>query len=200
MKIICFGDANTWGYNPDGSGRFGKDVRWTGILPSLLGEGYEVVEDGLCGRSTDSPEFFVKSIRKYNPFDIIIVMLGFNELASSLKLSSKQIANNVAEFAKIVLDFDYEGGAVPKVILVSPLVLKKGVEGSTTTANIVVDEEAIKKSKKFAKYYKKQAKKLGMYFFDAAKYAEASDIDKMNLDADNHKKFAEAMAAFIKAI
>ncbi len=198
-KIICFGDANTWGLNPDG-GRFEKDVRWTGILSSTLGEGYKVIEDGLCGRSTDSPEFFVKSIRKYYPFDTIIIMLGFNELSSNLKLSSKQIAENVANFSKLVLDFDYNGGEVPKVILVSPLHLKEGVENLKTTANIVLDKASIKKSKKFAKYYKKQAKKLGMHFFDSAKYAEVSDTDKMNLDADNHKKFGQAMAEFIKSI
>ena len=29
MNILCFGDSNTYGYCPDGSGRFDADTRWT---------------------------------------------------------------------------------------------------------------------------------------------------------------------------
>lgn len=45
-RIVCFGDSNTWGYDVVTNGRFGKDVRYTGILQNLLEE-YIVVEEGL---------------------------------------------------------------------------------------------------------------------------------------------------------
>ena len=50
--ILCFGDSNTWGYNPENRQRFGPDERWTGILRNSLGEDYRVIEEGLNGRTT----------------------------------------------------------------------------------------------------------------------------------------------------
>ena len=48
--ILCYGDSNTWGWNPIGKSRFAKDVRWTGVLQQALEESYEVISEGLPGR------------------------------------------------------------------------------------------------------------------------------------------------------
>lgn len=45
--ILCYGDSNTYGYNPVNGLRYPKDVRWTGVLQKMLGEEYEVIEEGL---------------------------------------------------------------------------------------------------------------------------------------------------------
>ena len=50
--VICFGDSNTFGYIPDGSGRFSSQERWPGRLQELLGDEYLVAEEGVCGRTT----------------------------------------------------------------------------------------------------------------------------------------------------
>ena len=42
--ILCYGDSNTYGYNPVNGLRYPKDVRWTGVLQKLLGEQYAVIE------------------------------------------------------------------------------------------------------------------------------------------------------------
>ena len=58
-RILCYGDSNTWGYDPVETGtegsaaaRFPEDVRWTGVLQRQLGPGYRVLEEGLNGRTT----------------------------------------------------------------------------------------------------------------------------------------------------
>src|SRR4051812_47190196 len=55
VRILCFGDSNTHGTPADDPdyARLPADRRWTGILQSTLGEGFEVVEEGLNGRTTD---------------------------------------------------------------------------------------------------------------------------------------------------
>ncbi len=57
--IVCFGDSNTHGAHPDPAvgGRYPRDVRWPGVMRAALGEGYEVIEEGLNGRCTvwDTP-------------------------------------------------------------------------------------------------------------------------------------------------
>ena len=35
-QILCFGDSNTWGYDPTNGGRYPYDVRWTGRLQQML--------------------------------------------------------------------------------------------------------------------------------------------------------------------
>ena len=44
MNILCFGDSNTYGYCPDGSGRFDADTRWTGLLQKKLGTNDRIIE------------------------------------------------------------------------------------------------------------------------------------------------------------
>ena len=51
-RILCFGDSNTWGFDPGTRTRFPADVRWTGVLAQTLGSDYVVIEEGLNGRTT----------------------------------------------------------------------------------------------------------------------------------------------------
>ena len=52
-EILCFGDSNTYGLIPGTTSRFDRSTRWTGILESaLFPNGYKIVEEGLCGRTT----------------------------------------------------------------------------------------------------------------------------------------------------
>jgi lysophospholipase L1-like esterase len=51
-NILCYGDSNTYGMKPGMTGRYARDVRWTGLLQKLLGGGYDVIEEGLGGRTT----------------------------------------------------------------------------------------------------------------------------------------------------
>ena len=46
-NILFFGDSNTYGYKPDKSGRYDYDVRWTGRIANLLGNEYNIIEEGL---------------------------------------------------------------------------------------------------------------------------------------------------------
>ena len=51
IEILCFGDSNTYGFTPDWKHRYGRDIRYPGVLQTLLGDGYYVAEDGLVGRT-----------------------------------------------------------------------------------------------------------------------------------------------------
>lgn len=43
-QVLCFGDSNTYGYDPVRNGRYGPDERYPMVLQSLLGPGL-----GRCG-------------------------------------------------------------------------------------------------------------------------------------------------------
>ena len=46
-NILFFGDSNTYGYKPDGSGRFDRNIRWTGRVSDNLGPEYNVIVEEL---------------------------------------------------------------------------------------------------------------------------------------------------------
>ena len=89
-RILCYGDSNTWGYIAGSGKRYPHDVRWTGVVQRELGEGYQVLEEGLVGRTTvfDNPfapwrngiDYLMPCLITHKPIDLIIVMLGSNDL------------------------------------------------------------------------------------------------------------------------
>jgi len=75
MNVICFGDSNTYGYDPRGyfGGRYDADCRWVDILAAETG--WTVSNLGQNGREIPSsaPAFPAGT-------DLLIVMLGTNDL------------------------------------------------------------------------------------------------------------------------
>ena len=54
--VLCYGDSNTHGTMPmqslEDQGRYGRDIRWPGVLAAHLGADWHVVEEGHPGRTT----------------------------------------------------------------------------------------------------------------------------------------------------
>ncbi len=205
MRILCFGDSDTWG-NKEIGVRYDIETRWTTVMGSLLGEDYTIIEDGLCGRTADSLEeeadrprgFLQKAIVAAYPFDMIIISLGLGDLREELKFTAEDITANLCKIIKVILNYDYEDGKVPSVLLVSPQHIKEGVESSKNAYIYGLKESSISKSKELAPLYENLANELGILFFDAAKHIEAGKLDNWHLDEDGHKKLAHALAEFIK--
>ena len=110
--VLCYGDSNTYGYNPENGLRYNEDERWTGILKSLLGPGYNIIEEGCNGRTTiyDDPlegwkngkDYLKPCLNSHKPIDIIILMLGSNDLKNYFGASSRDIANGAGTLADII--------------------------------------------------------------------------------------------------
>ena len=144
INILCFGDSNTNGSNPVG-GRWGRWERWTGVLQKLLGDDYYVIEEGCGGRTTVMEDWLEPdkngraqlpvALRTHRPLDLVVIMLGTNDMKKRFSLLPVDIAYGAAELGKLVESYDY-GGAwypVPQVLLVSPIELGEGVENSPFT-------------------------------------------------------------------
>ncbi len=211
MRILCFGDSNTWGYKPDNTGRYNREERWTTVMGDILGDEFAVIEEGLCGRTTDSPRFMgttssgasgysvlSKMIKKHYPFDVITIMLGINDLRPDINHTVEEIADNVGYLAKKVLTYQYEdNGKVPQVIIMSPPHIKAHLLKSPSAYMFGLKEDSAPKSREFAAHYEKIAQELRVHFFDVAKHAENSEVDGIHLDDVGHNKLARTLAYFI---
>jgi lysophospholipase L1-like esterase len=100
--IICYGDSNTYGYDPrlGGGGRYPKEERWPDILSEKLGCRME--NQGLCGRcipSMNSQLWPIKNQleewRNTEPSAQIWVMLGTNDLLMKKSNTASEVAGRM---------------------------------------------------------------------------------------------------------
>lgn len=203
-RILCFGDSNTYGHDPKDASRL--SIRWTRIIKKLLGEDYEIIEEGLCGRTTDLP-FAGESdnwkgttllrpvISTHKPYDLLIIMLGTNDLLLYAKAEISDSADGIEELIKIAKATYPEG----KILIVSPIEVDESVKDSHF-CELYGPTRACELSKQFATAYSPIAKKYGCEFMNAADFAKASPLDGIHMDEENHTKLAYAITDKIQEI
>ena len=200
--ILCYGDSNTYGYVPETGMRYPRDIRYPGRLQMLLGNEYTVIEEGCNGRTTihDDPidgwknglDYLRPCLNSHKPIDIVILMLGSNDLKQTFHLTAEQIANNAGVLVDVIKEFTAEKqGFVPEIILVSPPEIGAGIKKSPFYG--AFSEASIEESRKFAKYYKEVADSKGCIFFNAAQYIYPSETDSLHLTSEGHRVLAEEL-------
>jgi lysophospholipase L1-like esterase len=100
--VLCYGDSNTWGYDPASKHRFRDSVRWTGVLQHLLSNRCRVIEEGLNGRTTVWPDpiaeyrngkqMLIPTLETHKPLELVILMLGVNDCKRKFAASAYDIA------------------------------------------------------------------------------------------------------------
>ena len=126
--ILCFGDSNTYGYQPEMKKRYDETTRWTCLLQQAIQPyGWRVVEEGLCGRTTN-----LNGIRRENrngaavlpmlleshaPLDAVILMLGTNDCKTQFHATPESIGAGIEALIAQVRAFDEQ---LP-ILLVSPI-------------------------------------------------------------------------------
>ena len=205
--ILCYGDSNTYGYDPATGRRYPADVRWTGVLRGLLGQDFSVIEEGCNGRTSvflDPVEGWKRGIdylrpclNTHKPVDLVVLMLGTNDLKVFYHASLEDIVNGVAELIDIIHDFtaekqDYRA----KVLLVAPALIGEDIENSPFNSDF--DRTAIERSKGFAMAFEDLADRKGCLYFDAAKVAKVSELDQLHLSKEAHGNLARGLYEVIK--
>jgi lysophospholipase L1-like esterase len=203
--ILCYGDSNTRGYAPGIGERFPRDVRWTGVLRRELGDGYQVIEEGLDGRTTvwDDPiegykngkTYLIPCLESQRPIDLVVMMLGTNELKMRFSLSAYDIAEGVRVLVDIVQKSESgPDGGPPKLLLLAP----PPVARLTEFAEMFEGAEA--KSRRFAEHYRRIAEEQECEFFDTSQVIVSSDVDGIHLEPGEHQKLGQTAAELVRKI
>ena len=100
-KIVCYGDSNTFGFNPKNGSRFDENTRWTSVLQNISKTKYEVINEGMCNRTgfVDNPKgdlyssqkHFPKLLEKSDNIDILILSVGTNDLQFQYNIEFKTV-------------------------------------------------------------------------------------------------------------
>lgn len=204
-RILCYGDSNTWGFRPDQPfTRFPQDIRWTGVLRSILGLEHEIIEEGLNGRTTvwDDPfgdhkngkTYLSPCLESHAELDLVIIMLGTNDLKAHFKLTAAEVAQGVKNLISIVRSSGSgRNGNTPEILVVAPPSIGK----LTLMAGIYGD--APEKSKDLANQIRLITQLMNCSFMDAGEVVTSSSIDGVHWESDQHRCFAEVVSERIQA-
>ncbi|MEM2123327.1 MAG: SGNH/GDSL hydrolase family protein [Candidatus Bathyarchaeia archaeon] len=206
--ILCYGDSNTWGYEPGTGNRYPRDETWPGVLRRNLGEDYIVIDEGLNGRTTvwDDPtqlfpekrnglKYLIPCLESHMPIDLIVIMLGTNDLKKRFSLSPVEVAKSIKALVEAVkVSGAGPEGNPPRILLVAPPSIGQLFEFAEEL------EGAEEKSRKLPRYYRLVAEEMGCEFLDASEVASPSRIDGVHLDLNGHRRLGEALTAHVKRI
>ena len=204
-SILCFGDSNTHGTRAmrdmDDRRRFAKNQRWPDIMAALLGDTWEVVAEGHPGRTAvfDDPiegahknglRCLQALLESHRPLDLIIIMLGTNDLKARFNVTASDIALGLQRLVVEIRRCDSgPEGAAPQVLLAAPV----PIDETGALADIFAGGAA--KSQAVPALLQQVAARQGVGFAEMGTVATVDPIDGIHLDAGAHAAIGAAMAA-----
>jgi lysophospholipase L1-like esterase len=161
-----------------------------------------VVEEGMNARTTsreDPIEGDLNGMRhlypvllSHKPQDIVIIMLGTNDLKVRFSPIPEDIARGAQKLAIAAHNPLFGPGETPpKVLLSCPPPLAE----SSNRNPIFGDAPAL--SRKLAPLYREYAEEAGVSFLDAGEFIRTSSLDGIHLEGESHLKLALAVAAAV---
>ena len=202
-NILCFGDSNTYGYVPQTGNRYERDVRWTGVVQRELGDGYYVIEEGLNGRTTvwedpieefkSGKDYLLPCLASHKPLDLVVIMLGTNDLKVRFSLSALDIAGGMENLLRKILKSDcFRENEKPQILLMAPVPL-----GNMTEFFDMFGPDANKKSVDIVPLYKNLAQTYHTHFLEAGSIIRVSNEDGLHYSPESHNTLGQAVAKIV---
>lgn len=186
MRILCYGDSDTYGHNPCSplGEPYPPEVRWTDRLAAATG--WEVLNAGLNGREiphrpgelADAEQLFAAA----KPFDLATVFLGSNDMFQGL--SAQEVTDRMDAFLVHLSGYP--------ILLLSPVPM---VSGTWVTEQRLVTESA-----KLAGLYQELAKRRGLWFADPGTWGIEMAFDGAHYSEEGHRVFAQRIQEVLSGI
>jgi lysophospholipase L1-like esterase len=204
-RILCYGDSNTWGSRPmhhaQDTQRWGPEVRWTRVMASSLGQDWEIIEEGLPGRTTVFDDFFgpfggehrngrkhlLPTLLSQAPINGVILMLGTNDVKAQFGVAASQVAAGVESLIDLIQMTPLYGGS-PRILLMCP----PPVTENGWLAEIFAGGPA--RSHQLPQLYATLAQRKGVAYFDAGQHIQTSQVDGVHFEAEAHIKLGQELA------
>lgn len=177
MRILCFGDSNTYGFDPRScfGDRYPPEHRWPDILAAQTG--WEVVNAGANGREIPRSPNALRLLSEQGPADCFLVMLGTNDLLQGA--SASEAAGRMEAFLNRLLPH------YKTILLVAPPPMKRGAW--------VSDHALVAESIRLAKEYQALAQRLQIPFSDTRNWNIELTFDGVHFSEEGHHTFAEKL-------
>ena len=181
VRILCFGDSNTYGYDPRGffGGRYGAEDRWVDLLAKQTD--HELINAGANGREIPRNPYALRLLNEHAPVDNFLVMLGTNDLLQDA--SVKETATRMEAFLNQLFPH------CKNILLVAPPPMKRGAWVPT--------DGLVAESIRLAEEYKLLAEKLNISFVDTRHWNIELTFDGVHFTEEGHHAFANHLMEVI---
>ena len=203
--ILCYGDSNTWGYDPVSRDRHPYERRWTTVLQHELGGDYLVIAEGLNGRTTvwDDPielhksgsEYLPPCLESHKPIDLAVIMLGTNDLKVRFSLPPSDVARGAGTLADIVKKSECgPGGTAPAVLLLVPPEVRRLTDFAEMFAG------SREKSLAFPEAYAAVAAEKDIFCLAVGEKVRFGDTDGIHFESDQLSALGSLVADEVRRI
>ncbi len=201
--ILAFGDSLTFGAPPDDTLRHPRNDRWPMALQIGLGHEYEVISEGLNGRTTvfgDPKASYLRAgsdalptlLHTHQPLDLVIIMLGLNDIMVAER-SARAATRGLARLIEIIRTHPYfDPSWRPDILIVAPPCPIPDTQGEIT-------ERERAEARKLGPLYQTLATEQGTGFFDASSVTTGALPDGVHLSAEGSQALGEALVDTVRA-
>jgi len=205
--VLLYGDSIFWGVNAKTGFRHDNEHRVNNVTREALNGKVEIISEGHRGRTMfgengrfperDGLAQFGPIFASHLPIDVVVIMLGTNDLNDKTRHSAADIANALVAYQEKMKNWsDFMGFAQPKILIVSPpdieeKSLVKFAEifgGSAELVGPTVDA------------LKRVSEEQGYIFMDSREIARSIDTDGIHLNAAESRKLGAAIAEHLKVM
>ncbi len=199
-KILCFGDSNVWGRIPQGE-RYLPQVRWTGVLQNILGNNYEIIEEGLSGRITniDDPDrpgrnakdYLIPCLATHQPLNFLVLLIGTGDFKTNFHRTPEDIFSGYLELYDLALKESENITIIP----ICPPIVKDQVNDEYIQSRY---KNTTEKFEIFRQLFRKYFENLKVPYIDVNDFGESNSVDGRHMDVNTHKLLGERIAEMIK--
>ncbi len=199
-KVLIYGDSNSFGTAP--TPRLGDEcvhapgIRWGDQMGGLLGGGWQVIVEGLPGRTAvlDDPiegahmnglTVMPAIVFSQRPIDVLVICLGTNDQKARFGLGAEDVAIGVGRLARAVL----ATGVVGQVLVIAPPPLEERGDFAHMFAG------AATRGVGLAGHIQRFAEAEGAVFLDAGRVISVDPLDGIHWSAEAHGALAPVVAA-----
>ena len=204
-RLLIYGDSNSFGTAPmeDLVSRpvHPPGARWGDVLASGLGKDWDVVIEGLPGRTTvldDPVDGFFRNgltvlpaiLHSHEPIDVLAICLGTNDQKHAFGLNAQDIALCVARLVREAR----LSGAVGLTLAIAPPPLRPAGDFAEMFSGAEARGEGL--SERIQRF----AGEEGASFFDAGTVIEVDPLDGIHWSKSAHGKLGRALIDVVKGL
>lgn len=209
--LLCFGDSNTYGTPPiatltDPHRRYDASTRWTRIAIAALGDGWDLAEHGLPGRTAQFGDVVMGdhmdgrvglkiALESAGPIDALTIMLGTNDVKAGFGATPAQVTAGIAGLLNLALSpvMQQRHGGFRVLVICPPPVEEAGCLKAMFHGGRA-------KSLALPPLYADLAAAYGVGFLDAGQHIAVSPVDGVHYDEAAHAVLGRAVAEAVSAL